>query len=97
VGQIKDLVMKKTFIILIILTATLIASFKFIEDKKLAKVNSNDDYDFISINNILMWVANNGDTAHDPFTDGNGFYWPGGKEATQSAIFEDGLVWGGNC
>jgi len=87
--------MKKTFIILIILTATLIASFKFIEDKKLAKVNSNDDYDFISINNILMWVANNGDTAHDPFTDGNGFYWPGGKEATQSAIFEDGLVWGG--
>jgi len=94
-GLNKDSVMKKTFITLIILTAAIIASFKFIEDKKLAKVNTNDDYDFISINNILMWVSNNGDGSHDPVTDGNGFYWPGGKKATKSAIFEDGLIWGG--
>jgi len=95
--------MKKIFITLIILTATLIASFKFIEDKKLAKVTTNDDYDYISINNILMWVSNNGDGSHDPVTDGNGFYWPRdtsllntwGLPFFTSAIWEDGLVWGG--
>jgi len=101
-GLNKDSVMKKTFITLIIITATIVASFKFIEDKKLAKVNSNDDYDFISINNILMWVSNNGDGSHDPITHGNGFFWPKdslseypGSHRIKSAIYEDGLVWGG--
>ncbi|MDP2362264.1 MAG: hypothetical protein Q8M94_00690, partial [Ignavibacteria bacterium] len=42
-----------------------------------------------------MWVSNNGDGSHDPQTDGSGFYWPGGPNAVKSAIFEDGLVWGG--
>jgi len=51
--------------------------------------------DFISINEILMWVWNNGIGSRDPRTDGNGFYWPGGDTATQSAIFSDGLAWGG--
>ncbi len=51
--------------------------------------------DFISINEILMWVWNNGMGSHDPRTDGNGFYWPGGDTATKSAIFSDGLAWGG--
>jgi len=101
-GLNKDSVMKKTFIILTILIATFIASFKFIEDKKLAKVTTNDDYDFISINNILMWVSNAGDGSHDPVTRGNGFYWP--KDTiiqksygsyAPSAIFEDGLIWCG--
>jgi hypothetical protein len=41
-----------------------------------------------------MWVSNNGDGSHDPNTDGNGFYWPGGKRAEKAAIFEDGLIWG---
>ena len=52
-------------------------------------------YDFISINEIKMWIGNNGDGSHDPRTDGNGFYWPGGENATLTAVFEDGLVWGG--
>ena len=42
-----------------------------------------------------MWMGNNGMNSHDPRTDGSGFYWPGGDDATISAIFADGLVWGG--
>ncbi len=53
-------------------------------------------YDYVAANNILMWIGNNGDGSHDPKTDGNGFYWPGGINNTgESAIFEDGLLWGG--
>jgi len=87
--------MKKKFVLFTILSSILIASFKFIGDKKLAKVNTNDDYEFIAVNNIKMWVSNNGDGSHYPNTDGSGFYWPGGRKATQTAIFEDGLIWGG--
>ncbi len=59
------------------------------------KITANDDYEFIAINQVFMWLANNGDGSHDPRTDGNGFYWPGGQNATKSAIFEDGLIFGG--
>ncbi len=52
-------------------------------------------YETIATNEVLMWFANNGDGAHDPETDGSGFYWPGGKSATKSAIYEDGFLWGG--
>jgi len=51
--------------------------------------------DYISTNEIFMWIGNNGMGSHDPRTDGSGFYWPGGDSATISAIFVDGLVWGG--
>jgi hypothetical protein len=52
-------------------------------------------YDTIAANEILMWIGNNGMGSHDPRTDGSGFYWPGGDSASISAIFTDGLVWGG--
>ncbi len=59
-------------------------------------IEYNSPYDFIAANEILMWVGNNGDGSHDPRTDGNGFYWPGGINSDgESAIFEDGLCWGG--
>jgi len=53
------------------------------------------DYDYFSSNQIFMWIGNNGMGSHDPRTDGSGFYWPGGDSATITAIFIDGLVWGG--
>jgi hypothetical protein len=59
------------------------------------KPATNDHYNFIAINEVLMYVSNNGDGSHDPATDGNGFYWPGGRFAQDAAIFEDGLLWGG--
>jgi len=52
-------------------------------------------YDYIAINQIKMWFANNGDGSHHPHTDGQGLLWPGGVAATQGAVFEDGLVFAG--
>ena len=63
-------------------------------NKELLKPLTNDDYNYIAINEILMWVGNNGDGSHDPNTNGSGFYWPGGKISEKTAIFEDGLIWG---
>ena len=95
--------MKKTLFFLLILVLTF--SFFQLKDKTLlSKVMINDDYDFISINNIKFWVSNNGNESHDPETDGSGFYWPkdstvilpwSGIEGVPALIFEDGLVWGG--
>ena len=51
--------------------------------------------DFISINECLMWIGNNGMSAHDPVTDNAGFFWPGGKEAKITSIYADGILWGG--
>ena len=61
----------------------------------LNKVYKNDDYKYIDINQIFMWMSNNGDCSFDPRTSGAGLYWPGGKNATITAVFEDGLIWGG--
>ncbi len=51
--------------------------------------------DYISTNEILMWIGSNGMGSHNPYTDADGFFWPGGDSATIPAIFVDGLVWGG--
>ena len=51
--------------------------------------------DYISANEIFMWLGNDGRNSHDPRTDASGFFWPGGEDATVAAIFADGLVWGG--
>ncbi len=58
------------------------------------KITTNDDYNYIAINQIFMWISNNGDGSHSPTTDAQGFFWPGGPNATKGAIFEDGLLWG---
>jgi hypothetical protein len=59
----------------------------------LAKTMTQDVYDFISINSILMYISNNGCTAFDSKTSATGFEWPQGSG--KHAIFEDGLIWGG--
>ena len=64
------------------------------KSKRISKVTTNDFNNTIDINQCFMWMSNNGMGSHDPRTDGSGFYWPGGKEATISAIFTDGLIWG---
>ncbi|MCB2205467.1 T9SS type A sorting domain-containing protein [bacterium] len=60
---------------------------------RLHKTTINDQYDFISINNILMWISNNGFTSHNPQSGGSGLEWPAGSG--KYAIYQDGLVWGG--
>ncbi|MFZ1518069.1 MAG: hypothetical protein WAU11_04800, partial [Ignavibacteriaceae bacterium] len=62
--------------------------------KRQSKISTNDNSNYTDINQIFMWLANNGMGSHDPRTDGSGFYWPGGIQATIPAIFSDGLIWG---
>lgn len=75
-------------------------SFGFYKEKgdspynRLSKTSQNDFNDYISINQILMWIGNNGMGSHDPRSDDSGFYWPGGENADKTAIFADGLIWG---
>lgn len=75
--------------------------FGFTSDKKkdenkkhIEKTSGNDFYSYIAINQIFMWVSNNGDGSFNPQTGNSGFYWPGGENAVIPAIFEDGLLWG---
>jgi hypothetical protein len=59
----------------------------------LAKTASNDLWDFISVNSMLMWMSNNGKMAHNPLSDQSGLEWP--KRSAKYVIFTDGIVWGG--
>jgi hypothetical protein len=63
------------------------------QDPSLAKDLKNDHWDFISVNNCLMWMSNNGRMSHNPLSSGSGFEWPNGS--AKYAIFTDGIIWGG--
>ncbi|MCX6149796.1 MAG: T9SS type A sorting domain-containing protein [Ignavibacteriales bacterium] len=67
----------------------------FDESNEYFSITYNSTSDFIAINQIMMFVGNNGMGSHDPRSDGAGLYWPGGKYATIGAVFQDGLIWGG--
>ena len=62
-------------------------------EKTFLKPLTNDDYNFIAINEIKMWVSNNGDGSYDHTANSCGFYWPSGILAKKTAIFDDGLFW----
>ncbi len=85
----------KLFYYLSILILLFIFSFTFKGKPKtgLSKTTTNDAYDYININSILMWVSNTGDGSYNPITQGAGFEWPAGSGKT--AIFEDGFIWAG--
>lgn len=94
--------MTKNKILIVMTLAVLLGalSFGFYKEKgdspydRLSKTSQNDFNDYIGINQILMWIGNNGMGSHDPRSDDSGFYWPGGENATKTAIFADGLIWG---
>jgi hypothetical protein len=85
----------KLFYYLSILILLFIFSFTFKGKPKtgLGKTTTNDAYDYINVNSILMWVSNTGDGSYNPTTKGAGFEWPAGSGKT--AIYEDGFIWGG--
>jgi hypothetical protein len=71
-----------------ILLSVILTSFIFLglnDKSSLQKPLINDHYTYITINEIKMWISNNGDGSHDPNTDGNGLYWPGGVDCNQSS------------
>jgi hypothetical protein len=91
--------MKNSFI-LIIIFITLYASNNYSgggekEKFRPTSILQNDNYRYIAVNNIKMWISNNGDGSYNPNTGSQGFLWPGGENATKGAVYEDGLVFGG--
>ncbi|MEW6511525.1 MAG: hypothetical protein AB1428_11270 [Bacteroidota bacterium] len=61
--------------------------------KSRGKVSTNDDYNWFTINNIFNWYGNNGNSSYNIATANSGLEFPKGSGKT--AIFEDGVVWGG--
>ena len=53
------------------------------------------DADYISVNNVRMWVDNYGEGSHNPYTYGPGFYWPYPSDTVKTLIYSDGLFWMG--
>jgi hypothetical protein len=100
--------MKRAVILLFTLIALFAESSILSQEKpkKLSKISTNDDYEFIAANEIFIWISNNGGTSHDPRINGSGLLWPNGSQLhlegkwhynihTGDAVFIDGLVWGG--
>jgi hypothetical protein len=55
-------------------------------------IGPGSTYEYINVNNVMMWINNYGIGSYDPRTGGNGYYWP---DNSKSAIFSDGLIYGG--
>jgi len=47
------------------------------------------------VNEIKMWVGNNGSGSNNPINFGPGLYWRARYDTNKSLIFADGIVWGG--
>jgi hypothetical protein len=58
-----------------------------------ATTSSIDDYKAFTINNIFNYYSNNGDGSYNKFTSNGALEFP--KGTAKTAIFEDGIVWGG--
>ena len=88
--------MKKYLLVVIIFLFSLSnfqAQDKNSSTNSLDKTTTNDDYNYIAINQMKMLVSNNGSGATQ-YSIGSVF-WPGGENATLPLIFDDGLIWGG--
>jgi hypothetical protein len=59
---------------------------------RLAKVTGSPISTMVNINNLAMWIRADGWSARNPGTTNAGLYFPRG---TSTAIYADGLVWGG--
>ncbi|MEW6510017.1 MAG: T9SS type A sorting domain-containing protein [Bacteroidota bacterium] len=57
------------------------------------KTATNDDYSWFTINNLFNWYGNNGNSSYNIATGNSGTEFPKGSGKT--AIFEDGVLWGG--
>ncbi len=80
-------------IVVSVLLLLCLCSAGLAQDKYPARVTgvaTNDDWDFISANRLLMWASNNGALSHNPLTDSNGLEWPAGSG--KHLAFLEGLL-----
>ncbi|NOY76662.1 MAG: hypothetical protein GXO76_02200 [Calditrichaeota bacterium] len=61
---------------------------------QLAKIAGEPLHTLLNINKIAHWIQADGISAHDPYTNGSGVYFPRGTYGA-GVIYTDGLVWGG--
>ncbi len=84
----------RTFVTLFLLSS--VFSIGLAQDKFPARVTgtvTNDDWDFISANRMLMWASNNGGLSHNKMSSSPGLEWPLGSGKYLG--FMEGLVHGG--
>ena len=87
----------KTFLVFTFLFCvfSIFAQEKHTSHNSLYKITTNDDYEYIAINQMKMWIGNNGMGSFNPYTSSHGLLWPGGENALLNIAFSDGLIWGG--
>ncbi|MCF8241299.1 MAG: T9SS type A sorting domain-containing protein [Melioribacteraceae bacterium] len=68
---------------------------KYVMNSEPFQIIDYQEYEYLAINEIKMWVGNNGSGSHKPNTDSGGFNWPSENNFAKSLIYEDGLVYGG--
>jgi hypothetical protein len=86
--------------LLSLLAVMLFLSFSFAKEgedvkngRALQKTMTDDNYNYYDVNQILRWIANNGNGSYDPNTGVAGLYWP--KGSSNTAVYEDGIIYGG--
>ena len=63
------------FIAFIVIGLISYGFFSFEErTNRLGKVNTNDNTNYIAVNECFMWIGNNGMGSHNPISDDSGFY-----------------------
>ncbi len=93
----KGLKMKKLILLVILLPFILFAQEKNVKPEIQIPTSVNEELrttDYTSINEICMFIYSNGIGSHDPTTNSNGFYWPGGESASIPAVYSDGPMIG---
>ena len=76
-----------------VLLLTIFTSTSYAQQNIPASTLTNDQWDFIGVNRMLMWASNNGALSHNPQTSGGGLEWPTGSG--KQLGFMEGLVIGG--
>ena len=84
------------FTVCIYYSVVLIGQDKNSTNNSINKITTNDDYEYIAVNQLKMWIGNNGMGSHNPILDSHGLLWPGGENAVLNLAFADGLIWGGH-
>ena len=90
--------MKKYLLVVIIFLFSLSnfqAQNKNTSPNSLNKITTNDDYNYIAINQFKMWIGNNGMGSHNPVHGWSGLLWPGGESSSMGMAYVDGLFWVG--
>ncbi|RJP61404.1 MAG: T9SS C-terminal target domain-containing protein [Ignavibacteriales bacterium] len=80
-----------------VLTELIVISFLFTSQTTLKAQNKfgNDHYNFIDVNELKMWISNNGSSSHNQPADVGGLLWRSGIYPNSSLVFQSHIMWAG--